>query len=108
MQNCDSEIWDKEYKDVFFGDPDDHKRREDAKRRITPSQSGQRGSLNIVKKDAKPVGDMSQFFGRAGNAGKADPNKAAIREISDAKRKPAFTIAPDDDGNVMITGNNDD
>lgn len=108
MQNCDSETWDKEYKDIFFGDPDEHKRREEARRRIAPSKPGQRGELNITKRDAKPVADMSQFFGRAGNAGKADPNKAAIREISEARHKPAFTIAPDDDGNVTVTGNSDD
>lgn len=106
MQNCDSETWDKEYKDIFFGDPDEHKRREEARQRIAPSQPGQRGSLNIERKESKPVADMSQFFGRAGAAGKSDPNKAAIRDISDAKRKVAFTIAPDGDGDLSIT--NDD
>jgi hypothetical protein len=105
MQNCDPETWDKEYKDLFFGDPKQHEARREAQRRIAPSQPGQRGSLNIVKKEAKPVGDMSQFFGRAGDAGRADPNKAAIREIAEAKRKPAFTIAPDGDGDLSISSN---
>lgn len=105
MQNCDSETWDKEYKDIFFGDPDQHKRRQEAQRRIAPSQPGQRGSLNIAKKESKPIGDMSQFFGRAGDAGKADPNKAALREISESKRKAAFTIAPDGDGDLSVSSN---
>lgn len=108
MQNCDAETWDKEYKDLFFGDPDEHKRRQVSRQRIAPSKPGQRGSLNIDRKQAKPVGDMSQFFGRAGDAGKADPNKAAVREIAESKRKAAFTIAPDGDGDLSITSSDAD
>lgn len=108
MQNCDSDTWDKEYKDLFFGDPDEHKRREAARQRIAPAKPGQRGSLNIKPTESKPVDDMSQFFGRAGGSGKADPNKAVIRDISEAKRKAAFTIGPDGDGDLSITSNDAD
>lgn len=101
MLNVDTETWQKDYKDIFFGDPKAHQMREEAKRRMAPAQKGQEGSLNIQRKEAKPVPDMSQFFGRAGGAGKADPNKAAQKEIAD--RKAAMTIGPDADGNLSVT-----
>jgi hypothetical protein len=102
MQHVDSEVWEKEYKDIFFGDPSVHLRRQEAQRRIAPAQKGVEGSLNIKRKEApKPAPDLSELFGRAGSAGKADPNKAAMQEIG--ARKAAITIGPDADGNLSVT-----
>jgi len=100
MQNCSEEAWNADYKDTFFGDPAKHQMIAASRQRLAPAQDGQQGSLNIQRKEAKPVGDMSQFLGRAGSAGKADPNKAAQREISE--RRAAMTIGPDADGNLSV------
>lgn len=98
IQHCDPEVWEKEYREVFFGDPEKLQREREARARVAPSQKGQEGSLNIERKEAKPVVDMSQFFGRAGGAGKPDQNKEVVRE------RAKLTIAPDGDGNLTVSG----
>lgn len=106
MQHVDSEVWDKEYKDIFFGDPKQHEMRQQAQARMAPAQAGQQGSLNIKPVEKKITeGDLSQFFGRAGGAGKADPNKAVARER--AKRAP-LTIGPDTEGNLSVSTDGDE
>lgn len=105
MQNCDSDVWNKDYKDIFFGDPEKRAREQEARARIAPAQKGQEGGLNIIPLDAKPVADPAQFFGRAGGAGKSDPNKPAIMERG--KRSP-LTIGPDADGNLSVSSDRDE
>ena len=102
MQNVDPEVWEKDYRDIFFGDPEAHRRREEARRRMAPAKKGEEGGLNIQRKEpAKPAPDLTQLFGRAGSAGKQDTNKAALREISE--RKSALTIGPGEDGDLSVT-----
>lgn len=106
LQHCDPDAWDKDYKDLFFGDPAKREREQAARARIAPSQKGQEGALNLAKTEAKPVADLSQFFGRAGGAGKADQNKEVMRERG--KKRSPLTIGPDEDGNLSVRSDSDE
>lgn len=103
MEHTDGEVWDKEYKDTFFGDPKKAAAQNGlAQAKLAPAVKGQAGSLNITPKESKPVTDLSQFLGRAGSAGRTDPNKAAI--AAKAKAKTTLRIAPDEGGNLTVEG----
>lgn len=103
MEHTDPEVWQKEYSDTFFGDPKKAAHNNGlTQSKLQPAQKGQAGSLNIKPKAEKEqVTDLSQFFGRAGNAGKTDPNKKAIATKAKATR---ITIAPDERGNLGVEG----
>lgn len=102
MEHTDAEVWEKEYKDTFFGDPKVQQARQVSQAKLAPAEKGKPGSINIKKpeKPAEIVTDISQFLGRAGATGKPDPNKAALAEK--AKSRAAITIGPDADGNLSV------
>lgn len=104
MEHTDPEVWKKEYSETFFGDPKTSQPTGLTQSKLQPAQKGQAGSLNIKPKPAEEkvqVTDLSQFFGRAGNAGKTDPNKKAIAAKAKATR---IKIAPDESGNLGVEG----
>lgn len=99
MEHTDKEVWDKEFRPVFFPDPDQIPRQA-SKAKLADAKPGQEGSLNIKPKAEKVVvTDLSQFIGRAGGTGKADPNKAVMRQRA---RKADIKIAPDAEGNLTV------
>jgi hypothetical protein len=119
QEHHDAEAWREErrdengsligpsYHDVFYGQPDLIQRQQESRAKLAPAQKGQQGSLNIAprEKPAQAVTDISQFLGRAGATGKADPNKAVIAEKARKTGKPVtkITIAQDDEGGVTFT-----
>lgn len=94
MDHVDPEVWDKEYKDLFFGDPDKHRREQEARKRLAPAKRGEQGSLNINRKHVKPVADISMFTGRASNI-------ITPQDSNDAKGA-GLSIGPDSDGNLRV------
>jgi len=100
MEHTDNDHWQEKYAKVFFGDPADYEREQRSKTLLKPAVPGQQGSLNIRPSEAKPVTDLSQFLGRAGGTGKADPNKAALAKV--AQSKAAIKIGPDESGNLSL------
>lgn len=108
MEHTDGEVWEKEYRDTFFGDPKAQQSKHISQAKLAPAVKGQAGSLNIkpkAKEEKVMVTDLSQFFGRAGSTGKSDPNKAAL--ASKAKAKTTIRIAPDEGGNMTVDGAED-
>ena len=107
MEHTDPDVWAKEYSDTFFGDPKAQQAKTVSQAKLAPAVKGQAGSLNIKPKAAEEkvqVTDLSQFFGRAGNAGKSDPNKAAIAAKAKAKAKRSISIRPDESGDLTVEG----
>lgn len=98
MEHTDGEVWARDFRPIFFPDPGEIAR-EASKAQLAPAVKGQQGSLNIARKDAVPVTDLSAFLGRAGQKGKSDPNKAAAAAIAKGR---SIKIAPDADGNLTI------
>ena len=104
MEHTDGEVWEREYKDKFFPDPTAPAYQPVAAAKLADAKPGQEGSLNIVRtKPAVKVTneDMEKFFGRAGGAGKSDPNKAVLRAKAEAKAA-TIKIGPDADGNLSV------
>lgn len=108
MEHIDAEVWAKEYSDTFFGDPKKAAQQNGlTQTKLVAAEKGVAGSLNIKPKAAEDkvqVTDLSQFFGRAGNAGKSDPNKAAIAAKAKATR---ISIAPDESGDLGVESASD-
>jgi hypothetical protein len=102
MQTIDPEVWEKEYQEIFFGDPRMVEIKASAKKRIAAAKKGEEGGLNIKPVEKKPVGDLTQFFGRAGGAGARSNTKG-----SKDKAPPAFTIGADDSGDLSVTTNSE-
>ncbi len=102
MEHTDGEVWEAKLRPVFFPTDDENPAASTAsKAKLAPAVSGQPGSINIKPK-AEPikVTDISQFIGRAGSTGKADPNKAAL--AAKARAKAAIKIAPDSNGDLSV------
>lgn len=104
MEHTDADVWEREFKPVFFPDPGQMPQQA-SKAKLAEAKPGQEGKLNIERK-AEPVKvtDLSQFLGRAGQTGKADPNKAVLAQ---RPGKPAITISPDDSGNLTVEAPDD-
>lgn len=104
MEHTDPEVWEKEYRDKFFGDPS----RTDQATGLTvsklkPAVKGQQGSINIKPRAEKEkVTDLSAFLGRVGETGKVDPNKKALAAKAKKARATRITIAPDEGGNLNV------
>jgi len=92
LQTLDPEVWDKEYKDIFFGDQDKRKRQKESKARLAPAEKGKQGGLNLKKVTPKPVTDVAALIGKYG------------KNIADPARTAPIIIAPGSDGNLGITG----
>lgn len=119
QEHTDAEAWREErrgengewigpsYHDIFYGQPERIERQQESRAKLAPAEKGQQGSLNIKprEKPAQAVTDISQFLGRAGATGKADPNKAVLAEKARAKAAPTktITIAPDDAGGLDVS-----
>ncbi len=101
MEHTDGEVWEREYRPIFFPDPGAMPQ-QSSKAKLAEAQPGQEGSLNIKpKSEPVKVTDLSQFLGRAGSAGKADPNKDVLRAKAQSKAAD-ITIGPDTDGNLSV------
>lgn len=104
MEHTDGEVWDREYKQVFFPDPGTLPQQA-SKAKLAEAEPGKEGSLNIERK-AEPIkvsnDDLAKFLGRAGGTGKPDQNKSLIRQKQAAKRPATRTIGPDPDGNLTV------
>ena len=104
MEHTDSDVWDKELRPKFFPTEDDPDPSQEKRAKLADAKPGQQGSLNIKPK-ANPVAvtDLSQFLGRAGSAGKSDPNKAALRaKASKPEQDASISIRPDAEGNLKV------
>lgn len=104
MEHVDGEVWDREYKSVFFPDPDAPQHQPVVKAKLADAKPGVEGSLNIKVPEEKvkvTMADLDGFFGRAGSSGKSDPNKAVLRAKAE-QRKASITIGPDADGNLSV------
>ena len=97
MNNVDPESWDKNYREIFYGDPLKHEAQIRARKNISESIKGQEGFLNIEKKESKKVevADMSQFLGRS-------PGSIAVPK-DNVSKKPPLIIGPSDDGGLSVT-----
>lgn len=119
MEHMDGEAWRQErvdddggkhpsFHDIFFGDPLDVDPESSSRAKMEPAKPGQQGSLNIKprEKAADVVTDFSQFVGRAGGTGKADPNKAMMVERAKHRaeqgQKPSIRIAPQEGGGLSV------
>lgn len=100
MEHTDADVWDKEFRPKFFPTEDDPDPSLVKPAKLADAKPGQRGSLNIKRKaDPVKVDDLSQFLGRAGSAGKSDPNKAVLRAKAS---KASISITPDAEGNLKV------
>lgn len=94
MEKIDYEVWDREYKDLFFGSREKHQRQVEAKKRIAPTPDDKRGTLNIepVVKIAPEDVDLSAIIGKYGGAKRA-PDQGSSRGV---------TIGTGPDGNLSV------
>jgi len=83
LEKIDPEAWDKEYKDVFFGDPVKRQKAEAAKKLIKPAVPGQQGHLDLKPVKKVPAADVASIIGKYGKG------------IPTERRGPSIVTGPD-------------
>lgn len=66
LEKIDGETWDREYKDIFFGDPEKHRRAAEAKKSLKPAVPGQQGHLDLKPVEKVPATDLAAIIGKYG------------------------------------------
>ena len=66
LEKIDGETWDREYKDIFFGDPEKRRRADEAKKHLKPSVPGQAGSLDLRPVEKTAPADLAAIIGKYG------------------------------------------
>lgn len=99
LQTIEPETWDKEWNDIFFGDPRVLEMKRDSAKRIAPAVKGEEGFLNITPKKAEAPSDEAL---RAMLGGKLA--QAGIRGTKGLSDKPTGpTIGPASDGEIGVS-----
>lgn len=106
MQNIDSETWDAEWKDIFFGDPKLLEiKRERAKRLKPTTGEGGRGSLvgfdTSKQKKVTSLDEMAKMSGRMSGLSPAKRGDTS-KPLDAGKNQLRPSITPNDDGTLDL------